>query len=83
MLGELFSVGSGNRNAVKDSINSHIAETLLLGERNTKFVKRFQQLWIHFIQACFLVLLLGGRIVNNILVINFRKAKPDQSGSGI
>ena len=70
MFSKLFLVGRGDRNAVEHRIHGHIGEALLLAERNTKFVERFEQLGINLVKAGFFLLLLRRCVINNVLIID-------------
>ena len=72
MFGQLLFVSGGDGNAVKDSINSHVGEALLLTERNPKLVEGLEQFGVHLIEAGLLLLLLGGGVINDVLVVDGR-----------
>ena len=70
VLCQLFLIGSGDRNTVENRIDCHVAEALLLTQRNAELVEGFEKLRIHLIKAGLLLLLLGSRVVNDVLVID-------------
>ena len=70
MFRQLFLVGGGDGNTVKHRVHSNIAEALLLAQGNAEFVKGFQELGVHLIEAGLLLLLLRRCVINDVLIIN-------------
>ena len=74
VLSQLLSVGGGNGHAIEDGIDSHIAEPLLLAQRDAELVEGFEQLGIHLVKARYFCLLLRCGVINDVLIVNLRVA---------
>src|SRR5262249_43551647 len=73
VLTQLFFVGCRNRDGIEDGIDCYTRELLLFAQWNTQLLKRLEQLRINFIQTFLELLLLRGAVINNVLVVDWRK----------
>ena len=69
-LRQLVFEGSGHRDAVKDSIHGDPAQPLLFLQGNAQLLISRQQLRVNLFQTVEGLLLLGSRIVNDVLIVN-------------
>ena len=70
VLGQFFLISRGDGHTVEHRINSHVAQTFLLTQGNSKLVEGFKQLGIDFIKTCFFRLLLWRCVINDVLIID-------------
>ena len=70
VLRQFFFVRRGDGHTVEHRINSHVAQTFLLTQGDSKLVEGFKQLGINFIKTCFFRLLFWRCVIDDVLIIN-------------
>src|SRR5437868_1088386 len=69
---QLLFISSRNRDGIEDSVNGNIRKLLLLLKRNAKLLECAKKLWINFVHARLLSLLLWRAVVDDLLIVDFR-----------
>src|SRR5262249_37915037 len=70
---QLFLKGGGYRDAVEDGIDGDARQHFLLAQRDAELFVGLEQLGIDLLEAFWAIFLgFGGRVVNNVLVIDWR-----------